>query len=41
MIVVHVIEMDLHCTEGDVNCSGTHFDGDNGIQNTDSSLKWL
>jgi hypothetical protein len=41
MIAVHVINMDLHCTEGDMNRSAAHFNGDNGIQDTDSSLEWL
>lgn len=32
--------MDLHLAESDMNRSAAHFDSDNRVQDTDSSLKW-
>lgn len=31
----------LHSAEGDINRCAAHFDGDDGVQQTDSSLKWF
>lgn len=41
MVTVHVISIGLLRGEGDVNRCAAHFDGDNGVQNTDSGLEWF
>jgi hypothetical protein len=41
MVAAHVISVGLHCGEGDVDRCAAHFDGDDGVQDTDSSLEWL
>jgi len=35
------MNMDLHIAESDMNRSAAQFDGDNRVQETDSSLEWL
>lgn len=40
IIAAHAINIDLHCAEGDMNSRAVHFDGDEGVQYTDSSLEW-
>jgi hypothetical protein len=41
MVVAHVINVDLHCGEGDMHRSAAHFDRDDGVQDADSGLEWF
>ena len=34
-----MINVDLHCGEGDMDRSAAHFDGDDGVQDPDGSLE--
>jgi hypothetical protein len=39
--VAHGINIALLFIQGDMNCSGAHFDSDGGVKYTDSCLEWL